>query len=158
MVETLFAGTLAKMAVDFIFPKVADGALQAVGGDAYKAGLKKIKGFFAYKFGEHDELETAESNPDALVALVTRSLENDDDMAKELSKLVSDLQKISAAASPSSQVTQGDNSNSLIGQNSTIIEDSNVDQSRTSFEHINVTSGQDSGDVNIGNRGDSFRG
>ena len=122
MVESLVAGTLAKMAVDFILPKVVDGALQAVGGDAYKAALKKLKGFFAYKFGEHDELEAVETNPDALIDLVTQSLESDEDMAKDLSNLVFELQKISnAASSSSSQVMQGKNSSSLIDQNNSNI-------------------------------------
>jgi len=156
MIDPLMAGALAKTAVDFLFPKVVDGSLQAVGGDAYKIALKKLKGFFAYKFGDRNELDEAESNPDGLTNLVSQALENNEEMKKELAALIAELQKIYNVNSKSSpQAMQGNESSAVIGENN-----KNIDQSRTSFENINVStgSGQNNSDINIGNRGDAFRG
>lgn len=155
MIDPLTAATLAKTAVEFLFPKVIDGALQAVGGDAYKVALKKLKGFFVYKFGDRSELDEAESNPGGLTDLVSKALENDDEMKKQLAALVAELQKISTVSSQASpQVMQGNESNAVIGQNN------NVNQSRTSFGDINISNGngQSNNNVNVGNRGDAFRG
>ena len=156
IMDPLIAATLAKTAVEFLFPKVIDGALQAIGGDAYKAALKKLQGFFAYKFGDRSELDEAESNPNALTNLVIQTLENDEEMKKQLAALVAELQRISTASSQSSpQVMQGNDSSAVIGQNN-----KNIDQSRTSFGNINVSTdnGQNNSNVKIGNRGDAFRG
>ena len=151
MIDPLVGGILAKTAVDFLFPKVAEGALQTVGSDAYKSALKKLKGFFEYKFGDRPELDKGEANPEALTTLVTQSLESNEEMRKELAQLVTEIQKLSTVdPQASSQVMQGNESSSVVGQNS-----GNIDQSRTSSGNTNVSN---SSGVNIGNRGDSFRG
>ena len=92
MIDPLVGGILAKTAVDFLFPKVAEGALQAVGSDAYKGALKKLKGFFAYKFGDRPELDKGEANPEALTTLVTQSLESNEEMRRDLAQLVTEIQ------------------------------------------------------------------
>ena len=156
MIDPLVGGILAKTAVDFLFPKVAEGALQAVGSDAYKSALKKLKGFFEYKFGDRPELDKGEANPEALTTLVTQSLESNEEMRRDLAQLVTEIQKLSAVdTQASSQVLQGNGSSSVGAQNS-----GNIDQSRISFDNINVSTGngQNTSNVNIGNRGDSFQG
>ena len=156
MIDPLVSGILAKTAVDFLFPKVAEGALQAVGSDAYKGALKKLKGFFAYKFGDRPEFDKGEADPEALTTLVTQSLESSEEMRKDLAQLVAEVQKLSAVdTQSSSQVMQGNEGSSVGAQNS-----GNIDQSRTSFGNVNVSTGngKNSSNVNIGNRGDSFQG
>ena len=155
MIDTLIGGALAKTAVDFLFPKVAEGALQAVGSSAYNGALNKLKGFFAYKFGDRPEFDEGGADPEALTTLVTQSLESSEEMQKDLAQLVAEIQKLSAMdPQVSSQVMQGNDSSS-VGQNS-----GNIDLSRTSFDNINVSTGngQNTSNVNIGNRGDSFQG
>jgi hypothetical protein len=82
---------LAKAAVGFLVSKVADGALQSAGQDAYKISMEKLKGFFSYKFAGKTELSEVHANPNQLVALVTEQATNDSEFKIELEKIVRSL-------------------------------------------------------------------
>ncbi len=144
---------LASKAVEFVVGKAAEGALQSIGSDAYKVALKKLNGFFSYKFGDCPELENADSDPAALVAVVEQKILSDKELEKDLSKLVLELQKVVA-------MTQGDSTQISQGEENISIVDStlqNVNQSKNSAQNSSVAmGGGNSGNINI-NRGDSFR-
>lgn len=93
----MIEAALAQAAVGFLVTKVAEGAAQALGSDAYKTALEKLKGFFNYKFAGKQELIQAESNPNALVALITQEASQDSSFKNELEKLVKTLQETSNA-------------------------------------------------------------
>ncbi len=90
VVLTQLAGT----AVNFLIPKMAEGAVQAIGSDAYKVALEKLKGFFSYKFAGKQELAQVENNPDGLVSLVTEEASRDTAFKNELEQLVKMLQDL----------------------------------------------------------------
>ena len=89
MVEAL----LAQAAVNLIVGKTVEGALTSIGGDAYKAGLEALKGFFSWKFAGKPELAQVNENPKALEALVEKKSLEEEDFKKELEKLVNQLQE-----------------------------------------------------------------
>jgi len=90
----MIEAALAQTAVGFLINKAAESAAQAVGSDAYKTAIEKLKGFFNYKFAGKAELNQAKAKPDMLVSLVAGEAAKDETFKAELEKLVKDLQEL----------------------------------------------------------------
>ena len=94
MIEAALAA-LAQYAVGFLVPKVAEGAAQAFGGDAYKTAIEQLKGLFSYKFAGRPELNEIQSNPDRLISIVAEEASKDTVFKSALENLVKKLQELS---------------------------------------------------------------
>lgn len=84
---------LAQAAVNFFLGKTIDGALSAIGQDAYKSALKKLQGLISWKFGDRQELEQASENPEPLIKVINQAISEHPDFKAELDKLVSQIQE-----------------------------------------------------------------
>jgi hypothetical protein len=98
MIET----ALAQAAVGFLVSKATESAAQAIGTDAYKTAIEKLKGFFSYKFAGKEELTQVENNPQSLTSLVTKEASKDASFRNELAQLVKSLQELSSCSEKTS--------------------------------------------------------
>lgn len=94
---------LAQAAVNFFLGKTIDGALSAIGEDAYKAALKKLQGFLSWKFGDRKELEQASNNPEPLIQVIDQAISEHPDLKEEIERLVNTIQA-SLSNSPEAKV------------------------------------------------------
>lgn len=90
----MIEAALAQSAVSFLLAKAAEGGAQALGSDAYKTAIEKLKGFFSYKFAGRSELSEAQSNPTKLTALIAQEASKDAGFKSELENLVKTLQQL----------------------------------------------------------------
>jgi hypothetical protein len=138
---------LAQSAVSYAFGKLVEGALQAGGGDAYKATAEKLRNLLGFKLGGTKELKEVQSNPKALEQLIAKEASIDPSFKQYLQGIIQELDGLRSTQSPPNQVQQ---TNQII--------DSTVENS--TFIDINQSPINSQGSVNIGgtqNSGDSFR-
>jgi hypothetical protein len=158
MLEIL-GSALAVKAVEFLLLKPAEGALQSIGSDVYKSTFDRFKGFFAYKFSGRTEFQHAETKPQDLIKAVEQEILSNRDFEKELSSLVSDLQRVIEVGNDSSTTNTSQRDNGISISDSDLRNvDMSTDSSKSADDSSVLIDGNNSGNISISAPArDSFR-